>query len=87
MSRSCIECWHWHFYGGSPDESDVTFGEDGFTGCMAKQWPAGYSYQSQAAWPYVNLHHMTRDEFIKRIAQAETCQKFADRALPEPPNA
>jgi len=71
--RSCVECKHWYFDGGSPTYSELTIGDEWSSTCGKKHWTISYRDR-----------YLDGKSYAKLLLTARTCTDFeyADYAEP-----
>jgi len=76
--KTCIECQHWYFDGGSQGYSDMTSWTDGEVGCNKGLWPGQRIRFAQPSM--LRFYDLDQNMFRENLARAEHCTAFADRA-------
>ena len=61
---TCIDCIHWYFYGGSPDYSELTPGENWESRCRKGHWKMGVYDDDQIS-------------YRKKLLMARNCADFS----------
>lgn len=65
MPKKCLLCKYWEFYGGSPEYSDYTPGDNWSMGCLQKVWICEGDY-------------LTISEFRQCMNHAKDCNYYTE---------
>ena len=63
-ARTCVECKHWWFYGGSPCYSEITHGMEWESWCEKKHWDVK------------DPHEIDQGQYAKFLMTARRCNDF-----------
>lgn len=63
-TRTCLDCRHWHFYGGSQGYSEMTPGMDMEIRC------------TRGHWGLLNLEGRSQQGFRETVARGADCNDF-----------